>query len=32
MQHKPFYYVPLDCYLFGANHKPEEEVTQWVLF
>ena len=32
MQHKPFYKVPLDCYLFGVNHKPEEEVTQWVLF
>lgn len=32
MQHKPFYKVPNDCYLFGANHKPEEEVTQWVLF
>jgi len=32
MQHKPFYNVPLDCYLFGAKHKPEEEVTQWALF
>ncbi len=32
MQHKPFYNVPLDCYLFGAKHKLEEEVTQWALF
>ncbi len=32
MQHKPFYQVPLDCYLFGENHKPEDKVTQWVIF
>ncbi|WP_435235518.1 type I restriction enzyme HsdR N-terminal domain-containing protein [Psychromonas sp. PT13] len=32
MQHKPFYTISENCYLFDRKLQPEEEVRQWVLF
>jgi hypothetical protein len=32
MQHKPFYTITENCYLFARKAGPEEDVRQWTLF